>query len=208
MEYLDTYDKDGKYLGKQERDYVHKHGLWHNTVHCWFYDKNGNVFFQIRRDEKTLYTTASGHVLAGETINEAFGREIQEELGVEIDYNQAKCIEIVPFKMDKEKPDGSVFKDRALANVYIYEFNDNYQKFVFDLDEIDGLVKVSAKEALELFENQTQSIKGEIIKMKNGKITTVTKPIKLENFLVTEHETATEKYGFIMNRIAEQSKIA
>lgn len=82
MEYLDIYDEDKNYLGKELRSVVHEKGLWHNTVHCWLYDKEGNIYFQIRKDEKTLYTTASGHVSAGETIKEAFGREVKEEIGI------------------------------------------------------------------------------------------------------------------------------
>lgn len=207
MEYLDTYDKDGNYLGKKDRNYVHEHGLWHNTIHCWLYDREGNAFFQIRHEEKTLYTSASGHVLAGESIKEAFGREIKEELGIEIDYNKAKCIEIIPFKMDKVKKDGSIFKDRALANVYMYEFDDDYNKFNFDLNEVDSLVKVNSREALELFERETGSIKGEVIKPENNKIIKEPKEIKFEDFLVNEHETALEKYGLVMTRIIEKTKI-
>ena len=73
MEYLDIYDEEKKFLGTEERNIVHRDALWHNTVHCWLYDIEGNVYFQIRKEEEKLYTTASGHVLAGETIKEAFG---------------------------------------------------------------------------------------------------------------------------------------
>jgi len=90
MEYLDIYDENGNYLGKEERGIVHKNALWHKTVHCWLYDLDGNIYFQIRKDKGKLYTTASGHVLAGETVQEAFGREVKEELGnVLVDNPQA-----------------------------------------------------------------------------------------------------------------------
>lgn len=45
MEYLDIYDEDKNYLGKEERNIVHEKALWHNTVHCWLYNKNGNIYF-------------------------------------------------------------------------------------------------------------------------------------------------------------------
>jgi len=88
MEYLDIYDEFGKYIGKELRDVVHEKALWHKTVHCWLYDKAGNVFFQIRKDRGTLYTTASGHLQAGETIADGFHREIKEELGIDIEENE------------------------------------------------------------------------------------------------------------------------
>ena len=33
MEYLDIYDENGNYIGKEDRNVVHKDALWHNTVH-------------------------------------------------------------------------------------------------------------------------------------------------------------------------------
>ena len=101
MEYLDIYDENGNFLGKEDRKIVHRDALWHNTVHCWLFDKEGNIYFQIRKDKKKLYTTASGHVKAGETIKEAFGREIKEEIGYAVNYNEAKLIEINKFVMKR-----------------------------------------------------------------------------------------------------------
>ena len=118
MEYLDIYDENGNFLGQETRKIVHEKALWHNTVHCWLYDKDGNVYFQVREDKKKLYTTASGHVQSGETIQEAFGREVEEEIGYEINYKNAKLVEIVKFVLDREEEDGTFFKDRAFANVY------------------------------------------------------------------------------------------
>lgn len=200
MEYLDTYDENKNFLGKQPRDYVHQHGLWHNTVHCWLYDNNGNVYFQIRSDQKTFYTTASGHVLAGETVKEAFGREIKEEIGVDIDYENADLVNIVSWKMDKQKQDGTMLKDRAFANVYIHEFKGDYNEFKFD-SEVDGIVKVNAKQALDLFKNGSGRINAEIITNENGKNIQTQRYIDFNEFLVNKHETALGKYGDILNKI-------
>lgn len=203
MEYLDVYDENKNYLGKKTRTEVHSKALWHNTVHCWLYDSKGNIYFQIRADEKTFYTTASGHVLAGETIKEGFGREIKEEIGIDINYDQAELVDTVIWKMDKEKDDGSVFRDRAFANVYIYRYDEqDYEKFKFD-DELDGVVKVNAKEALELFKNGSGKISAEIIKKDKGKNIKVIRDVDFNAFLVNKHETAIEKYGDVLNKVIE-----
>ncbi len=97
MEKLDIYNENGEFIGTEERDVVHEKGLWHKTVHCWLYDKEGNVFFQKRKDRGTLYTTASGHLSAGESVTEAFQREIKEEIGLNIDANDATLVNVVPF---------------------------------------------------------------------------------------------------------------
>ena len=207
MEYLDIYDENGKHLGKEDRNIVHEKGLWHNTVHCWLYDKFGNIYFQIRAEEKTFYTTASGHVAAGESIKEAFGREIYEEIGLKIDYEKAVFVNMVTWKMDRENKDGTFFIDRAFANVYVFEYEENIEKFNFDLNEVDGVVKVNAKEALLLLEDELKSIDVEAIKTIDGKNIKYEEEVVKENFLINMHETYIGKYGDILNKIIELTNI-
>ncbi len=202
MEMLDYYSEDGEFLGTEDRKIVHRDGLWHKTVHCWLYDKNGDVFFQRRADKKTLYTTASGHVAASETVKEAFGREIFEELGSEIDYEKAEFCGVINFKMDREENDGSVFKDRAFANIYVYEYDQEYD-FNYDFDEISEIVKVNALQTLEVFKNESGSVVGEVIRLENNKLEIEKKDILFEEFLVNKGETALTKYGDVLNKIIE-----
>lgn len=203
MEFLDIYDESGNWIGKEERSIVHRDALWHKTVHCWLYDKNGNVYFQIRKDEGKLYTTASGHVLAGESLKEGFGREISEEVGINIDYEKATLVDVVTFIMDKLKKDGTVFRDRAFANVFVCEYNDDYKNFNFDLNELDGLVKVKAKDTMDLLKKEKGCIKGEEITVKDGENTIENKDIWFEDFLVNDGETALGKYGDVLKKIIE-----
>lgn len=205
MEYLDYYDENGNFLGKEERHIVHEKALWHNTVHCWLYDTDGNIYFQIRKDKQKLYTTASGHVKAGETIKEAFGREITEEIGYQINYNKAELIEINKFILDREEDDGSIFKDRAFANVYACLFEEDLTKFDFQEDEVSGIVKINASETLAVLKNESGSLKGEKCIKQNGKIIILDTTINFADFLVNKGETAINKYGkvleFIINKL-------
>lgn len=206
MEYLDIYDENHNYLGKEERSIVHRDALWHNTVHCWLYDKQGNVYFQIRKDEGKLYTTASGHVLSGETVKQGFGREIREEIGLKINYEEANLVNVNKFVIDLVKKDGSLFRDRAFSNVYVYEYDGNDKDFNFDENELQGLVKVNAKEAMELFKNEQGKISGTVIKKYADTNTIENKEISFEDFLVNKGETAVGKYGDIMNKVIELTK--
>lgn len=203
MELLDTYDEDGNFLGTVDRDIVHRDALWHNTVHCWLYDEDGNVYFQIREDTKTFYTTASGHVQAGESIKEAFGREISEEIGIQVNYESAEFVTINKFVMDKIKKDGSLFRDRAFANVYVCQFNGDKSEFRFDTNEVLGLSKVNAKDALKLFRNEIDSIEiSTIIKDEDGNVETKSIAAR-EDFLLNQGETLIEKYGLILEKVLE-----
>lgn len=200
MEYLDIYDEEGNQIGTEERGMVHSKGLWHKTVHCWLYDKEGNVFFQRRSDRGTLYTTSSGHLSAGESVTEAFQREIKEEIGLDIDASDATFVSIVPYRMDRVKEDGSIFRDRAFANVYVDLYEGNYEDFQMDAEEVSGIVIVNAKEALELFQRESGSILGREISLDN-KMTT--RDISFSEFLVNDGETALEKYGDVLKKIIE-----
>ncbi|HIR74137.1 TPA: NUDIX domain-containing protein [Candidatus Ventrenecus avicola] len=200
MEYLDIYDEQGNFLGTEERSVVHTKGLWHKTVHCWLYDKEGNIFFQRRADRGTLYTTSSGHLSAGESVTEAFQREIKEEIGLDIDASDAIHVNVVPFQMDRIKEDGSVFRDRAFANVYVDLYEGDYKDFHMDESEVSGIVIVNAKDALELFQKEEGTLLGKEISV-NNEVTE--REIRLTEFLVNDGETFIEKYGDVLRKVIE-----
>ena len=202
IEYLDIYDEEGNYIGKEDRKIVHRDALWHKTVHCWLYDKDGNVFFQRRKEEGTLYTTASGHIQAGETVAEGFGREIYEEIGMHVDINKTHEVEVVRFVMDRPNKDGTLFRDRALANVYVCEFDGDYDEFNYDESEVSGIVKVNAKDTLEILKKEQGSVKGIEITKDN----IIERDIDFSEFLVNVGETAYGKYGKILEKVIELTK--
>ncbi|MCX8074025.1 MAG: NUDIX domain-containing protein [Clostridia bacterium] len=203
MEYIDTYDENKNFVGTYSRSHVHENALWHNTVHCWIYDKCGNIYFQIRKEENKFYTTASGHVLAGENLKEAFGREIKEEIGINIEYNNANLVNIYIFKLDKVKDNGEVFRDRAFSNIYVYEFDGNIEDFIFQTEEINGLVKLNAASVIKLFNDEFSEISATIITNDGYKNIESTKNVSKEDFLLNKHETLLGKYGDVLNKVVE-----
>lgn len=166
---------------------------------------DGSVYFQIRKDSGKFYTTASGHVLKGETIKEAFKREINEEIGLDIDSGDATLVDIVPWRMDKVKND-ILLKDRAKANVYIDLFEGDINSFKFDPKEVLGVVKVKTKDAIELFKNGSGEIPAVIITTKDDKNISENKLVSIDDFLVMEHENAYDKYKDVLNKIIEVTK--
>lgn len=201
MEYLDIYDEFENYLGKEERKVVHQKGLWHKTVHCWLYDKEGYIYFQIRKDKNKLYTTASGHVQAGESVKEAFGREIVEEIGYSIDYEKSEFVDLVKFVMDREEDDGSIFKDRAFANVYACLFEGNLNELDYQEEELNGIVKINAKDALEILQNEKGETKALKCYKEKNKIETQEITIVFSDFLINPGETGIGKYGEVLQYI-------
>lgn len=197
MEYLDVYNENHEMIGTYPRDEVHEKGMWHNTIHCWLYDNDGNAYFQVRSDANKLYTTASGHVQAGETLKEAFGREVSEEIGIDVLYEKAELLNVVTWKMDKEK-NGKLIKDRAFANVYLLKLDNTNLKFDFSDHEVCGIAIINANETLEMFEEKISSVNGTFINNKNEK---VERDFINEDFLLMPGETLIQKYGDILNAI-------
>lgn len=205
MEYLDIYDSNGKHLGKEDRNIVHQKGLWHKTVHCWLYDELGNIYFQIRKEKEQLYTTSSGHVSAGETVEEAFDREVNEEIGLDTSMLDKEQIETVYFRMDRNK-NGKMFIDRAFANIYICKISSKLRDFNFDPNEVLGLAVLNAEEAFDLLRAEKEKIKGSMIYQKEGKILEKEKTFYFKDFLINNGERGISKYGFMLERVISKGK--
>lgn len=198
MERLDVYDEYMNKIGTEARDIVHQNGFWHKTVHCWMYDDNGNVYFQIRADSGKLYTTASGHVLAGETVRDAFKREIREEIGIDTDTSNAIALDIVFWRQDKPEKN---WHDRAFAHVYANKLPLNFTNFHFQPDEVAGLVRINARDCLDLLMDKSEGV----IATKITESQVLEQNITKQDFLTAPNETAIVKYGYVLQSIIQIS---
>ena len=196
MENLDIYDEYMNKIGMESRQTVHERGLWHKTVHCWMYDDDGNVYFQERADSGKLYTTASGHVSAGETVRDAFHREIMEEIGVDTDASNATPLQIVFWRQDK---DAKNWHDRAFAHVYMNKLPAGFTDFHFQSTEVAAVVRVRAKDCMDLLMGKIPEIIVTRITPNGINSVAITKA----NFLVAPDETAIIKYGHILQSIVQ-----
>ena len=196
MENLDIYDEYMNKIGTESRDTVHHNGLWHKTVHCWMYDDDSNVYFQIRADSGKLYTTASGHVLAGETVRDAFHREILEEIGVDTDVSNAIALEIVFWRQDKPEKQ---WLDRAFAHIYANKLPSNFTDFHFQPDEVAGLVRINAHDCLDLLMDKKETVMA--TKITESDI--FNENIMKQDFLTAPNENAIVKYGYVLQSIMQ-----
>ncbi len=92
-ELLDLLDEKGNKTNRfKERSMVHRDGDWHGTVHIWIYAyaQDGlKVLLQKRAQNKESYPgcydiSSAGHLLRGESYEEAARRELKEELGLDV----------------------------------------------------------------------------------------------------------------------------
>ncbi|OKP88912.1 NUDIX hydrolase [Paenibacillus sp. P32E] len=141
-EILTTYDAQGQVTGTAPRDEVHRYGLWHETFHCWFVEQRLDslfIYLQLRSKDKRDYAglldiTAAGHLLAGETAMDGI-REVEEELGLQLAFDELIPLGIIPYSMVKE---GMI--DRERANVFLYDNPFPLDQFHLQPEEVAGIV--------------------------------------------------------------------
>ncbi|MFT5738216.1 MAG: isopentenyl-diphosphate delta-isomerase [Maribacter sp.] len=87
-ELLDILDTDGNPTGTTAmKSKAHRFGLFHATVHIWFYTSKGELLLQQRGKHKGTHpllwgVSVAGHIGAGEELEVSAMREIAEEIGL------------------------------------------------------------------------------------------------------------------------------
>ncbi|MGE4299864.1 MAG: NUDIX domain-containing protein [Desulfovibrionaceae bacterium] len=87
VEYLDVVDAQDRPLAVLPYAEVHRQSLMHRSVLVLVYQASGKLYLQKRAKNKSLYPgrwdlSATGHVRAGESREDAACRELEEELGI------------------------------------------------------------------------------------------------------------------------------
>ncbi|WP_047245125.1 NUDIX hydrolase [Maribacter thermophilus] len=88
-ELVDILSENGEPTGTTAmKSEAHRKGLFHATVHVWFYTDHKEILIQQRGKNKDTYpllwdVSVAGHVSAGESIETSALREISEEIGLD-----------------------------------------------------------------------------------------------------------------------------
>ena len=101
-ELIDILDSEGNLTGQTTmKSAAHQKGLFHQTVHVWFYTSDGKVLIQQRGKNKDTHpllwdVSVAGHIGAGESIETAALREVEEEIGLRISTDELQKIGYFP----------------------------------------------------------------------------------------------------------------
>jgi len=156
-EYLDIVDENGNPTGEKElRSVVHEKGLWHRTVHIYFYRVKNNaieILVHLRSAFKDLDpnkwdTRFGGHVDAGKNIEEATAREIKEEVGIEL---KSECL----IKGEIKKYDGG--NNREFCHVFYYNFLENNNILKFNDGEVQEIKWMTENEIANSMQKNSSS---------------------------------------------------
>jgi len=153
-EWIDVLDIEGNRTGKTcQKSVVHKKGLYHATVHIWFYTRKGKILLQQRAASKAIYpllwdVSVAGHVNAGESLLTGAIREVKEEIGLIILENDLKKIGVV--KSFKSYNSGII--DNEFHNIFISELKEDIENLTLQKEEVEALKIVSTFAFEELLE--------------------------------------------------------
>ena len=161
MEYIDVFDINYNHIGKEEKDKAHLDGLWHQTFHCWIVRPDNRILFQLRSKDKSTHPdkldiSAAGHLSAGESIEDGI-REIKEELGIDVDFDNLaslgwyKQISDIPTKK-------GIFHNKEFTHVYFLKDNTPLNEYVMQPEEVDGLYEMSIEDGFKLFNDEVSEI--------------------------------------------------
>jgi len=101
-------DEDGNVLGKILRGEAHDgRKVLHPVVHLHLFNSKGELYLQRRPDWKPIQpgkwdTAVGGHISYGESVQEAFKREVMEELGISVPNPTPMGHYVFESKVEKE----------------------------------------------------------------------------------------------------------
>lgn len=140
-ELIDILTPKGEHTGATAmKTEAHRKGLFHATVHVWFYNKNGAILLQKRAKNKEIHpslwdVSVAGHIGAGEGILDAAVREIKEEIGLIISNGQLKKIGI--FKSVQQY--GKEFIDCEFHHTFLAELSVDLDQLTKQQSEVEDL---------------------------------------------------------------------
>ena len=146
-EFIDIISKDGTPTGKKAlKHVVHQKGYYHNTAHVWFYQNSGHVILAQRSATKLIYpllwdVSVAGHVDAGESIECAAIREINEELGISISVDSLCKIRVAESFQNYSNN----LIDNEFHHTFISELKSDITQFKLDKNEVQAVKAISFK---------------------------------------------------------------
>ncbi len=163
-EMLDIYDEQDQHLGTCERSEVHRLGHWHHTFHCWLIRDTVDgrlLVFQKRHPDKDTFPdmydiTAAGHLSAGETFIDA-AREIQEELGLPLRYEQLTHVLDIRDETFGSTRHGA-FIDREVSSVFGAFSPYELPKYQLQQDEVSGIFEAPLQAMIELYQGKCNEV--------------------------------------------------
>ncbi len=158
-ELIDILDKNGKPTGEiKHKSEAHKLGLYHSSVHIWFYTCDRKVLFQKRAANKDTFpglwdVSVAGHIGAGEPALNSAIREIEEEIGIKVSADDLKFIGVY---LAEKKPTPDIF-DNEFHHIYLSQLNTPIESLILQKEEVADVSLFNIDIVKDIIEHPGQS---------------------------------------------------
>lgn len=184
-ELLDYFDENYNLLGQAYKDETQSKGLWVHSFHCWMLapGDNPSLLVQKRASTKKLFPdyldiSAAGHLVAGEKVEEGV-REIEEEVGLKVGFNQ-----LIPLGIKHDAARQGDIVNRQFSHVFLYPNSPSIGGLSLDAVELDGMVEIPVALGLKLFSGELDVVAVDgIEKSESGEWRSIKKEIGQGDFI-------------------------
>ena len=158
-EFINILDKDGKLTGEIKlKSEAHRLGLFHSSVHIWFYTEDGEILIQKRADFKDTFpnlwdVSVAGHISAGETPEYSAIREISEEIGLQIKKNH---INFIGVYLEQTQPRENIM-DNEFHYIYLAELKTTIDELIIQEEEVAAVKMIPLQQLKENINDPEQS---------------------------------------------------
>lgn len=187
MSKIDIYDDNYNYIGVEDKQVVHRNGIWHRVFTCQIFNSRDNcVYFQKKAPNRYSFSrpdyvdiSVGGHYKAGENIEDGI-REIYEETGL----SDIKFQDLISIGI---RQTASTIAENYIANefqhVYLLDYKGDFSDLLKENEETSGFVKLDIDDVLNLLICQKTSIKGEFAFLRDKTVTVESVDITLNDFV-------------------------
>lgn len=153
-ELIDLVDENNQLLGeKKEKKQAHLDGDWHRTTQIWVINSKNELLLNKRslsqwQDPGKWASYFGGHLKACEDYEEGAIREIKEELGIGIEKERLRKIEL-------RKNIGS----NEFVQVYLLSIGDD-EKFNFSKEEFEESIFIDKEKLFSTVQKTPQNFSG------------------------------------------------
>jgi len=161
-EYFDIVDENNVETGEvKSRSQAHSAGLWHRTVHIYYFRKKDDRYFflvHLRSKSKDLHpncwdTRFGGHVKAGESIENALASEVKEEIGLLLKYS-----DFIKGPVRKREH----YPNNEFTHIFFYKGLEDVSNLTFEDDEVQEIKWMAADDVIESMQKEPEKWAGSI----------------------------------------------
>src|SRR3989344_5144307 len=162
-EIVDVVNEKDEVIGKEWKKKCHSEGIWHRVAAVLLFDSKGRMWLQTRTEKKThdgrnLDFSASGHIISGDDYYQGAKKEMNEELGVDVDLKDINLKIFEDYVYSKES------KPKYVKHVIKLFVGNHEGPFNIQKEELDSIQFYTLEEVKKLME-QNPSIMTEGLRL-------------------------------------------